>query len=414
MNKLIYTSLSPNTKLGDVIESIKILQNPLSWYKKEYQQKIKTLFETKFSNYFAYSFNYARSGMYVLFNSLGLEKDDEVIVQGFTCIAAVNPVIKANLKPLYTDIDVKTLNMSVETIKQKITKKTKAVMFQYTFGNSQGIEEISKFCRENNLILIEDCTNTIFGKHNDNLIGSYGDASIFSFGRDKAVSGVNGGLILIKKDSEFLSKFEQHYNELGYPSFIRIVKDLLYNPVWYVIKKTYNIHVGKLIHFITTLVGITSLATSEPEKTGKMPNELIKKLPGANAQLTHYQLNKISKMNKHRNKLTNFYKQNLNDLREVSLINFNDSNCLLRFPILVTDNSPLFTHMKSKNILLGDWYDKPVTPARIPLNEIGYTKGECKTSEEVCNKIVNLPTHVNLSMGDAKKIVNEIKKFYGN
>jgi len=206
MKKLIYTSFSPNTRLGDLVLNLKLLFLPSMWLNGSCSERVAKIFEERFHDHKAWTFNYARSGMYVLFKSLNLKNTDEILVQGYTCVAAVNPVIWSGGKIVYVDIDAKSGNMDIDDLRRKISDKTKVILFQYTYGCSHGIDDVKKICQEKGITLIEDCTNTIFGKHSDRLIGSFGDASIFSFGRDKAVSGVDGGLILINKRFRFIRK----------------------------------------------------------------------------------------------------------------------------------------------------------------------------------------------------------------
>ena len=408
--KLIYTSYSSNTRAKDLWASIALLFTPWAWKNGGYAKKVQREFEKRFPISKPYTFNYARSGMYVLFKSLNLQQPtNEVVVQGFTCIAAVNPIIWANGKPIYADINVKTFNLDIESVKSKITKNTKAIMFQHTFGNSSGIDEIKQICKENNLLLIEDCANTIFGKHKNKLIGSFGDVAIFSFGRDKAISSVNGGLILVNNQN-LIPEFEKAYNTLTYPSTIWIFKQLIYQPIWSFIKATYNIKIGKLVHFITIKTNILTKATSLQEKKGEIINEIPCLLPNSLAKLAYIQLKDIDLLNRHRLEINKIYEKELDD---VGSVKYESGNVLLRYPILLKDKNKALNYFKSKYMqLFGDWYDKPITPIEIDFQKIGYTRGSCTKSEKISNGIVNLPNHINISDGDAKSIVKTINDYY--
>ena len=60
----------------------------------------------------------------------------------------------------FVDIDKNTLNFDIEDLKQKVSDRTKAIMFQYTFGNSTGLDEVRKICDERNILLIDDVITT--------------------------------------------------------------------------------------------------------------------------------------------------------------------------------------------------------------------------------------------------------------
>lgn len=407
MRKLIYTSFSPNTRTKDIYLNLEILINPKYWISQKGRESVKTIFKRKLTNSKQiYTFNYARSGMYLLFKSLNLPKDSEIIVEGFTCIAAINPILWNKLKPMYVDIDKKTYNMDLNDLQKKISKNTKAVLFQHTFGNSSGVEKVLDICKRNNLLLFEDCTNTIFGRSRNKIIGNIGDASIFSLGRDKAISGVDGGVISIN-NTDLLHNFSKEYETIKNPSTIWTIKELIYPLLWHLIKSTFNIKVGKLIHLVTTKLGLLTKATTREERHTILPREIPKKLPNTLAYLALEQMKDIESINKHRSEINNIYQTYFNKDNFL----YENNNILLRFPVLVSNKMDLIKHLQKQNIYLGDWYDKPITPIDTEYKTIHYTSGMCPNSENLCKKIINLPNHINISAEDAHLISNIIKEY---
>ena len=71
-----------------------------------------------------------RVALFCLLKSLNLNKEDEVILPGLTCVVVPNAIIYAGLKPVYVDINTDTYNLDVNLIEQKITKRTKAIIIQ--------------------------------------------------------------------------------------------------------------------------------------------------------------------------------------------------------------------------------------------------------------------------------------------
>ena len=151
------------------------------------------------------SFSCGRSALYALLKNLKLNNTDEVLLQAYTCVAVPAPILWANGKPIYVDIDPNTLNMCPQDLEKKITKNSKILIIQHTFGNPADINTLLKIAKKYKLFVIEDCAHTIGGMYQNKPLGSFGDASIFSFGRDKALSSIFGGLLTLK-DPKLLKK----------------------------------------------------------------------------------------------------------------------------------------------------------------------------------------------------------------
>ncbi|MBI1984803.1 MAG: DegT/DnrJ/EryC1/StrS family aminotransferase, partial [Candidatus Wildermuthbacteria bacterium] len=73
----------------------------------------------------------------------------------------------------------------------------------------------------------------------------------------------------------------------------------------------------------------------------------------------------------------------------------------------------LYESWHKRNMLLGDWYTTPIAPYDTQLDAVGYVAGNCPVAERLAKTTLNLPTHINISEGDAKVVVEFIKK-YGN
>src|SRR5574344_2414604 len=157
--KTVSISLSPNTEKDDVCLAIKEL-----FVKEKIKGKSINEFEKIFKESLGFekvfSLNSGRSSLLIILKALGIEMGDEVIVQALTCNAVINPILKTGATPIYVDID-DTLNIDPTLIEEKITKRTKAIIIQHTFGMPAKIEEIKNICNKHNLYLIEDCAHSL-------------------------------------------------------------------------------------------------------------------------------------------------------------------------------------------------------------------------------------------------------------
>src|SRR5581483_4013141 len=113
--------------------------------------------------------------------------------QAFTCVAVPNSVLWTGAKAIYADID-ETGNLDPKDLEKKITKKTKAVIIQHTFGIAANMDAIQKVLKGKKIILIEDCAHALGASYKGKKLGTFGEFAFFSFGRDKVISSVFGGM----------------------------------------------------------------------------------------------------------------------------------------------------------------------------------------------------------------------------
>lgn len=408
--KPISISLSPNTEKDDICLAFGLRFKPWRW---KGGKEIGEL-EEEFRNYLnlrhAVSFNSGRSGLMAILNSLDLEKGSEILLQAFTCNAASNPVIWSGFNPVYVDINENSLNIDAEDLKRKITKKSKAVIVQHTFGLPADMDEILKICKEKNLILVEDCAHSLGAEYRQKKVGTFGDASFFSFSRDKIISSVYGGMVATN-DDKLAEKIRIYQKSIGYPSYFWIWQQLEH-PVsmnWLILP-TYRI-LGKYILVLYQWLHILSKAVHWKEKRGMMPGYFPKCLPNALAILAIKQFKKLDRFNEHRRKIADFYYRKLRNSDFVlPVISPDARQSFLRFSVKHKKAHAIIKKAWRNNFLIGDWYTTPIAPYDTKIEKMQYVPGNCPISEKMAKIVLNLPTHINISEKDAEKVV----KFLNN
>jgi perosamine synthetase len=128
--------------------------------------------------------------------SLGLKSGDEVIVPSLSHSADPNSVASLGLVPVFCDVSLDTLCLNVQEIEKVITKKTRAVLNICAYGSSDNLEEISDYCKRNNLKFINDCAPALGCFFRGKPMASYGDISMHSFFADKTITTGEGGMLL--------------------------------------------------------------------------------------------------------------------------------------------------------------------------------------------------------------------------
>ena len=320
--------------------------------------------------------------------------------------------------------------MSIPDLEKKITPKTKAIIVQHTLGMPAHLDAIIAIAKAHNLLVIEDCAHALGARYNNQIVGTFGDASFFSFGRDKVVSSVFGGVAATKHKAlaDEISKIQSEY---PMPSYGWIFQQLLHPPIMWLGKKTYKFG-GILLIGIAKTFGITSKAVQSQEKQGIRPTFALKRMPNALALLALRQLKKLEHFNSHRLFLAKLYQELLSPLQISSqfsssirddsysrIRDYSQTNqatkqpsnhpVYLRYTIWTDKREEIYTACKKEGILLGDWYDTVIAPRGVNYEKINYQQGSCPNAERIAKGTLNLPTDIHTSASDAKKIAKIIE-----
>lgn len=396
----ILISLSPNVEKDDLILAFKLIFQPFKWRKGKAIELLEQAFSS-FLNSKALSFVSGRTALMAILKSLDLEKDDEVLIQAFTCNAAVNPIIWSGLKPVFVDIEKDSLNINPDELEKKITSKSRVVIVQHTFGKPADLDKILEICNNHNLILIEDCAHCLGGEYKGKKLGTFGKAAFFSLGRDKIISSVYGGLA-VSRDKALIEKIRSYQEELKLPGLFWIKQQLLH-PILtkvFIIPLYSFFGLGKYKLVALQRLGILSKAVHKKEKRAEMPSYLLKKMPNALAILGLNQFQKLKRFNEHRQKIAEVYNPNT------------EKRVYMRYPVFVKDSDKILNMFRKKGIYLNDgWRKSVVVPVDTDISKTGYLKDTCPVAELVADQIVNLPTHINISLKQARKIKALLETF---
>ena len=150
------------------------------------------LFEQKYKDFlgvdYTFAMSSATSALEIAAQLLCLSDKDEVIIPSHTYTSTAYPFVKKGGKVVWADIDFESRVVNAETIKRKITNKTKAVVVVHLYGYLADMPEIMQLCADNNLVLIEDCAQSLGTSLDGKRAGTFGDMSIFSHHSQKNIS----------------------------------------------------------------------------------------------------------------------------------------------------------------------------------------------------------------------------------
>ncbi|MBC7472035.1 MAG: DegT/DnrJ/EryC1/StrS aminotransferase family protein [candidate division SR1 bacterium] len=411
--KLVACEIGPNYQLEDGVIALKLLVLlPIYHiFKKQIHQDkiIKNIFSD--SSYIQFV-DSGRTAMTLLLRSLSLDKESEVIIQGFSCVVVPNSVLQSNLVPILCDINETDYNLDLVDAEKKITNKTRVLIVQYSFGIIPKMNKVVEFCKKYNLILIEDCahifSHPILINGKEKQVGSLGYGSVLSFGRDKVVSSTIGGAVILNDSSKlYKTRLHEEYQNLPKISILREYQSLIYCILCvFLIRPFYHYGLGKLALFIFRKLHFIGGIYSIKEK--KVTSEIVNhsKYSATLSILLQNQLKKISIYKAHRDNISKIYANEL----DLPVTNYN----YLRFPVCVPSSaySNIKSILRQNHILVGTWYNSIFIPADADLSKLSYNLGDLPICEKlVSNRVLNLPTNIHVTEKDAKKIASIIKPF---
>ncbi|MFZ6014813.1 MAG: DegT/DnrJ/EryC1/StrS family aminotransferase [Patescibacteria group bacterium] len=405
MSKTLFTSLSPNTEKDDILLAVSLIFRPWLWERGGAIAEVEKYFQTELDTPYCFGFESGRTALTVALRALGIGEGDEVLIQAYTCVAVVNSVLWAGAKPVFVDID-STLNMDMDLAEQKVSEKTKAVIIQNTFGNPADMGKVMELASKHKIKIIEDCAHALGSQFDGKKIGTFGDAVIFSFGRDKVVSSVFGGM-LVCKNSQTAGRIKEIRTVYKYPSKIWILRQLLHPIILWKAKIFYNwFGLGKVILEIAKRLGLITKAVYPEERIGGKPDFIGKIMPNAMAMMTLKQLKKLDRYIDHRKKIAKIYDEELigcSGLQKQEQIKTGE-HTFLRYTVFTNESGKLLAAAKREKIFLGDWYRQVIAPAGVDYTRIGYIPGSCPRAERFAEQSVNLPTSIQIAEGDAKRV----------
>jgi CDP-6-deoxy-D-xylo-4-hexulose-3-dehydrase len=127
-----------------------------------------------------------------------LKPGDEVLTVAMGFPTTVNPIIQNGLKPVVVDVDLDTLDVNVEMLKEAVSNKTKAIMIAHTLGNPFNVDAILDLCKRHKLWLVEDSCDALGSTYDGKKAGSFGDTASVSFYPAHHITTGEGGAVFVK------------------------------------------------------------------------------------------------------------------------------------------------------------------------------------------------------------------------
>jgi dTDP-4-amino-4,6-dideoxygalactose transaminase len=303
--------------------------------------------------------------LFLALKSLGITKDDEVIVPSNTYIATVLAVTSIGAKPVFVEPCLSSYNINPKLIEAAITSKTKAIIPVHLYGQACEMMEINEIAVKYNLFIVEDNAQAHGASFAGKLTGSWGHVNGTSFYPGKNL-GALGDAGAITTDSEEIAKK------------IKVLRN-------YGSQKKYH-------------------------------NEVIgynMRLDELQASLLSIKLGKLNEWTKQRQEIATFYNKFLKNIDEIILPKTaNGATHVYHLYVIRTPKrEALQNYLNERGI--GTLIHYPIPPhLQDAYKNLGFTKGDFPISEELSQTCLSLPIWPGMKKDQVLTISNEIKYFF--
>lgn len=191
-----YMSNKVAKKMPEILSSRWIGQGPKV---EELERKFKSLFNIPF----VVSVNNCTAALHLSLILAGVKDGDEVITTPMTCSATNIPILYQRAKAVFADIQEGTMNIDPNSIREKITNKTKAIMVVHWAGYPCDMAEILEIAKQHNIPVIEDAAHALGAYYRGRAVGSISDYTCFSFQAIKQITSGDGGILTVQNEADY-------------------------------------------------------------------------------------------------------------------------------------------------------------------------------------------------------------------
>jgi dTDP-4-amino-4,6-dideoxygalactose transaminase len=157
--------------------------------------------------------NSGTDALHLALVAAGIGAGDEVVVPAFTFFATAEAVSYTGATPVFADVDAGTFNLDPASLEKSLSGKTRAVIAVHLFGQCAQLDRIAEICRRKNLLLVEDCAQSLGADYDARRAGSWGEFGCFSFYPTKNLGAAgDAGLVLTnRKEHEETVRMLRHH-----------------------------------------------------------------------------------------------------------------------------------------------------------------------------------------------------------
>ncbi|MCL3779832.1 DegT/DnrJ/EryC1/StrS family aminotransferase [Prolixibacteraceae bacterium JC049] len=323
-------------------------------------------FETNFSNYCnakqGIGVANGTDALFLALKALGVEEGDEVITVANTAVPTVSAIVSAGARPVFVDINPKTMLMDGNKVESAITEKTKCILPVHLYGQCADMEALKGIAEKHNLRILEDCAQAHGASRNGCKAGGMGDASAFSFYPTKVLGTYGDGGLVCTSDDEVAQK----------------MKELRF----YGMRETYY---------------------SEGHGYNSRLDEL-------HAAILLVKFDNIEDYLKRRREIAKRYMEAFADLDlQLPYVDNGNEHVYYQFVCRHPKRDEVVAALKEQGIGIAITYPYPIHTMR-GYQYLGYKEGDLPETEVAANEVFSLPLYVTMPDSDVEKVIDAVRK----
>jgi dTDP-4-amino-4,6-dideoxygalactose transaminase len=339
-------------------------------------------FESEIAKYigtkYALTFNSGTSALHAMLLAYDIKAGDEVIIPSFTFIATANAVKMVGATPVFADIDSTSYGLNFDSVYEKITPKTKAIMpIHYAGGICWDTEVLQELTQEKELLFFEDAAQSFGASLKGKKAGTFGDAAMFSMCQDKILALGEGACLVTNN--------EDIYNKLK------------------LIRSHGRQETGENYFSSTDTFDYVTLGYN-----WRMPTIL--------AALGLSQLKRIDQTIKLRQEKAHWYHEQIMKFSLTKNIvcpyigSERYNHVCQKYTIETSKRDDLQRFLKSKGIQTRAYFGLPVHLTKY-YKSFGHKEGQLPITESLAKKVLSLPIYPDLTLNEVKYVIESIREF---
>lgn len=375
-----------------ILEALESKRLSSGRYVREFERRFAELIGTKEAVAVGTGTDADALALAVLYD-FGALRGDEVIVPALSFVATGNAVLQAGFRPVFVDIDRKTLNIDPERIEKAITKRTKAIMPVHLMGKPADMDRINAIAKRYNLYVIEDAAEAHGAVYKGKMAGSIGDMGAFSLYVAHIVSTVEGGIVTTNNPdfAEILRSLRSHGRACKCESCIL-------NTASAYCSKRFSY--GRDIRFVFERVGFSSKMNELEAAIGLGNLEIYEDILEKRRRNLYYLMDGMKRFSPY---LTTIEKEPHEEIGPHAL------------PIVIGEEAgfsrdDLVGFLEEKGIDTRDLFSS--IPTQCPgFAFLGYREGDFPNAEYVGRKGIHIGVHQDLGMEECEYILSSLEEF---